>query len=221
MYTREHRNIRGYQQTPVPHSFFRQKDETSHLALVLAGGGNNCQHPTLYYPTRELLTRGADALLVDYGLRPEFSSFTEEQIMACVVADCLAASEAVWGERPYARVTLIGKSLGTLAMGHLLASVPSGIQMQAIWLTPLLTVPELGRQIRGRPPRSLFIIGTEDPWYDAGKLTELLQVTQGESLVIPGANHLLESAEGTIASLQVMEQVVRALHAFLAVVPNT
>src|SRR5215469_16344442 len=136
MYTREQRDIRGYHQESVPHTFFRQQEESTQLALVLAGGGNNCQHPTLYYPTRELLTRGADALLIDYCLRPEFSTLTEEQVMACVVADSLAASQAIWSEHAYERVTLIGKSLGTLAMGHLLASIPAGIKVQAVWLTP-------------------------------------------------------------------------------------
>src|SRR5215472_8382777 len=97
MYTRENRDIFGYRQEPVPHTFFRQQEATSQLALVLAGQGNNSQHPTLYYPTRELLRRGADALLIDYGLRPAFSTFTEEQVMACIVADSLAASQVVWG----------------------------------------------------------------------------------------------------------------------------
>ena len=73
----------------------------------------------------------------------------------------------------------------------------------------------LGRQIRDLHPRSLFIMGTEDPWYDVGALTDLAQVTQGETLVIPGAGHLLEVPEGTVASLQVMEQVMRVLQTFL------
>jgi hypothetical protein len=53
MYTHQQRDILGYRQEPVPHTFFRQQAETTRLALVLAGGGNNCQHPTLYYPTLE------------------------------------------------------------------------------------------------------------------------------------------------------------------------
>jgi hypothetical protein len=215
MYSLQKRDIRGYQQELVPHTFIRQQEETTHVALVFAGGGNNCQHPTLYYPTREVLSRGADTLLIDYCLRPTFSTYSEDEIMACITADSLAASQAVWGERAYDRVTLIGKSLGTLAMAYLLGTIPPGLQVQAIWLTPLLTDPKLGRQIRDLHPRSLFIMGTEDPWYDAGELTDLAQVTHGETLVIPGAGHLLEVPEGTVASLQVMEQVMRMLQTFL------
>jgi hypothetical protein len=215
MYSIHKRDIRGYRHDKVPHTYLRQQEETTHLALVFAGAGINCQHPTLYYPTREVVSRGADALLIDYCLRPDFSDFAEQEIMACVTADSLAAVKAMWGERPYSHVTLIGKSLGTAAMGYLLATLPSGLRMQAIWLTPLLTDPDLGRQIQDRPPRSLFVIGTHDPWYDAGRLEELELLTQGQSLVIPGADHLLEVPEGITASLQVMEQVVHALEEFL------
>ncbi len=216
MFTPERRNIAGYRNEPVPHTFYRQQEATTQIALVLAGGGINCQHPTLYYPTLELLSRGADALLIDYSLRPAFSTYTQEEVMACVAADTLAASQAMWKERAYERVTLIGKSLGTLAMGSLLEAIPSELQTQAIWLTPLLSHPSLGKRIRQRPVRSLFIIGTADPWYDADELTALAQVTGGETLVIPEAGHLLEVPDGPIASLQVMERVVRAIQEFLA-----
>lgn len=216
MFTMERREILGYRNEPVPHTFYRQQAVTTHVALVFAGGGINCQHPTLYYPTRELMARGADALLIDYSLRPEFRSYTEEETMACVAADTLAASQAIWKERAYEQVTLIGKSLGTMAMASLLETIPSELRTQAIWLTPLLTAPTLGEKIRQRPVRSLFVIGTNDPWYDADALAALGEVTRGETLIIPNAEHLLEVPEGPIASLQVMTQVLRAIQGFLA-----
>ena len=97
MFTLERREILGYRREPVPHTYYRQQEATTHLALVFPGGGVNCQHPTLYYPTRELLARGADALLIDYSLRPAFSTYSEEEIMACVLADSLAAFQAACG----------------------------------------------------------------------------------------------------------------------------
>lgn len=219
MFTMERRAILGYRSEPVPHTFYRQQAATTHVALVFAGGGINCQHPTLYYPTRELMARGADALLIDYSLRPAFRTYTEEETRACVAADTLAAYRAIWQERAYQRVTLVGKSLGTLAMSSLLGTIPSAVQTEAIWLTPLLTEPTLDRQIRQQPVRSLFVIGDDDPWYDADALAALAQVTRGETLVIPKAEHLLEVPEGTLASLQVMSQVVSAIQGFLAHTP--
>jgi hypothetical protein len=214
MYSVHKLDILGYQQEPVPHTFFQQSQESRHVGMIFAGQNITCQHPTLYYPTRELLLRGADTLLVDYSLRPAFSTFSGEQIKACIEADTIACYKALFGERTYQQVTLIGKSLGTLAMGHLLQTYPQMPQVQAIWLTPLLKLPQLQTTIKQVHPRSLFIIGTADPHYDAAQLTELKQVTRGEALVIEGADHLLEVPGGTIPSLQVMEQIMQSIQRF-------
>jgi hypothetical protein len=215
MYTFHKLDIRGYRQEPVPHTFFRQQEESHHAALIFAGQANNCQHPTLYYPTRELLLRGTDALLVDYCLRPAFSTLTDEEIKACIQTDTIAAYQALFQERAYQHVTLIGKSLGTLAMGYLLTAVSPLPQVQAIWLTPLLKHLELRTQIKRVHPRSLFIIGTEDPHYNAFELTELEKATGGETLAIKGAGHLLEVSEGIVASVRVMEQIMQTIGEFL------
>jgi hypothetical protein len=57
------------------------------------------------------LSRGADALLIYYGLRPAFSTYTQEELMACMSADTFAASQAMWQERSYERVELNGKCM--------------------------------------------------------------------------------------------------------------
>ncbi len=214
MYSFHKLDIYGYHQEPVPHTFFQQSNGSSHVGIVFAGQNITCQHPTLYYPTRELLLRGADTLLVDYALRPAFSTFSGEQIRACIEADTIAAYQALFQERTYQQVTLIGKSLGTLAMGHLLLTVPQIPQVRAIWLTPLIKRLELRTQIQRVHPRSLFIIGTEDPHYDAGELRELEKVTRGEALVIEGADHLLEVPGGIIPSLHVMERIMQTIQSF-------
>lgn len=215
MYTLQKLAIDGYRGKPVPHTFFQQNGGSTHVAIVFAGQGNNCQHPTLYYPTRELLSRGADTLLVDYGLRPAFSTFSDEEIKACIQADTVAAYQALLREHMYQQVTLIGKSLGTLAMGHLLTAVPPMPHMQAIWLTPLLKQQALCAQIHHVHPRSLFVIGTDDPHFDAPLLDELAKVTQGETLILEGAGHLLETSEGIIPSLRMMKQIMRTIQTFL------
>lgn len=215
MYSLQKLDIRGYRQEPVPHTFFQQNGGSSHVAIVFAGQNNNCQHPTLYYPTRELLLRGADAFLLDYCLRSGFSAFSGEEIKACIEADTIAAYQAIFREHAYQQVTLIGKSLGTLAMGYLLTTVSHLPQVQAIWLTPLLKRAELRTQIQQVHPRSLFVIGTADSHYDASPLTELQKITHGESLVIEEAGHLLEVPDGIIPSLQVMEQIIHGIQDFL------
>ena len=215
MYSFQKLAIAGYRQEAVPHTFFQQGEESQHAVMIFAGSGNNCQHPTLYYPTRELLLRGADVLLVDYCLRPAFSSFSNEEVKACIEADTLAAYQALFQKRTYRQVTLIGKSLGTLAMGYLLTAAPSMPQSQAIWLTPLLKQLTLRTQIQQVHPHSLFIIGTADSHYDATVLAELEKATEGQTLAIEGADHLLEVPDGINSSLQVMGQIIQTIQAFL------
>lgn len=215
MYSLQALKMRGYHQEPVPHTLLHQHKESDHAAIVFAGQTLNCQHPTLYYPTRELVLRGAETLLVDYSLRPAFSTFSAEEILACIEADATAAYQALFREHAYKQVTLIGKSLGTLAMGHLLATASHLPSVRAIWLTPLLRRFELQAQIQRAHPLSLFIIGTEDPHYQAAELAKLEQVTQGETLVLKGVGHLLEAPDGIIPSLHVMEQIMRTIQAFL------
>lgn len=215
MYSLQQLDIRGYYHEPVPHTLFHQHERSSHAVMAFAGQNLNCQHPTLYYPTRELVLRGAETLLVDYSLRPAFSTFSAEEIQACIEADATAAHQALFREHAYWQVTLIGKSLGTLAMGHLLAMMSHLPSVRAIWLTPLLRRHDLRAQIQRAHPRSLFIIGTEDANYQAAELAELEQVTRGETLVLPGVGHLLEAADGIIPSLHVMEQIMQTIQAFL------
>jgi hypothetical protein len=215
MYVSQKLDLRGYHEEPVPHTFFRQQGGSQHMALIFAGQANTCQHPTLYYSTRELLHRGADALLVDYGLRPTFSSLSTEERLSCVQADAIAAYGALFAEYLYQQVTLVGKSLGTLTMSYLLAALAPVPQVRAIWLTPLLKRQEVQAALKQSQPRSLFIVGTADSHYDAAVLAELEHITRGTTLAIPAADHLLEVPEGTIASLRVMEQIMGAITTFL------
>ena len=105
--------------------------------------------------------------------------------------------------------------MGTLAMGHLLATDARLQQAQCVWLTPLLRDERLRARIKQAKPRSLFVIGTADPHYAPVHLAEVEQATQGQSVVIEGANHSLEIAGHVVQSLQALEQVIRALEGFL------
>ena len=99
-------------------------------------------------------------------------------------------------------------------MGHLLAD--SLFQSATcIWETPLLTVEWLCSRIEQIHPRSFFVIGTADKFYQPDILKHLEYVTQGQSMIIEGANHALEIPGDIPKSLIVLNQIVQALRAFL------
>jgi hypothetical protein len=100
-------------------------------------------------------------------------------------------------------------------MGHLLGD--SRFQKATgVWMTPLLTIEWLASRIEQIHPRSLFIIGTVDKFYQPDILRHLELATKGNSLVIEGANHGLEIPGDIPKSLTALNQMVEAVQQFLS-----
>lgn len=216
MYSIKSLPISGYRHEPLKHTFFQQDGETQHVAIVLPGMGYTCQMPLLYYPTKLLLERGADVLWVEYAYhqRPDFQSLSGREQVAWLLGDVKAACNAALAMRVYQQITLVGKSLGTLAMGHLIGDARFK-DADCIWLTPLLRNERLIAQIEQNAPRSLFVIGTADPVYDAAHLADVKAATESEAVVIEGANHSMEIEGHTERSLDALVQIMRAVQSFL------
>lgn len=221
MYAMHTLAIRGYQDTPVPHRFWRQDEQSEQLAILLPGLGYTCDMPLLYYPARLLLNLDADVLLVDYTYRREdFAALSGDGQASRLFADVEAACTVGLAQRPYRQVTLIGKSLGTLAMGHLFAAV-AGLprETRAVWLTPLLRVDSLRSRIEQCGRRSLFVIGDADAHYDPALLAQVEVATGGQSVVIAGADHSMEIDGDVLQSLDAVRRIMQAMQAFVRETP--
>ena len=213
-------HILGHQDEPLPHSFLQREEETDHAVLILPGGEAFAQHPALYYGSLECMDRGADILWVGYNSRPQFASLSLEEKAVWALQDSIAAYQTLLEQRAYRRLTFIAKSIGTLVLGHLLTELPRKTPVQAIWLTPLINRQDLRAQIYRAAQPSLFVIGTQDHFFDAASVQEVQErsTEYGQMLLIEGADHGLEvGADGTdvLGSLQVLEQVMQAIQAFL------
>lgn len=218
MYTTETLDIRGYRDEPVPHTFFRQAGEADHLALVFPGWGYTAHMPLLYYATEALLQVGADVLQLEYAhsRREDFKAAPEAEQARWLFADVSAAYQVGLARHAYRQITLVGKSLGTLAMAHLLTQDTAPVPTQVIWFTPLLHDDDLTGAIEKWRRRSLFVIGAVDPYYDAARLSAMQAATNGETVVVGGANHSLEIPGDVLQSVHVLEHVMEAVQAFLA-----
>lgn len=211
----EQLDITGCRGLPVPNRFVRQEDKTKHLAVFLPGMGHTVDMPLLLYPRLWLNDRGADVLTVEYNYRqPEYQQLSETELDECLYADARAACTVALAQRQYERITLIGKSLGTQALGDLLENEPRVRQAHFVWLTPLLRIDEVYRRMQ-TPHRALFVIGTKDAIYDQQRLDEVVQRSGGDSVVIEDANHSLHIVGDIFATIQAMERVMRAMKRFL------
>jgi hypothetical protein len=217
MYSSTTLDIRGHRGQAVPNTFFAQDSETHHLAVVFPGLGYTAEMPVLYYPRRLLLDGGADALLVEYDYRGRvgFRMPRDPERDRWFFDDVAAACAAGLGQRSYSGVALVGKSLGTLAMGYLLTKDARLSRARCVWLTPLLREDRLRAQMRRARGYSLFVIGTADSHYDPGYLDEVRFAPGNESLVIQGADHGLEIEGDTVGSIRAVEQTIRVMQRFL------
>jgi len=217
MYQIKTLEIRGYRDEPLPHTFYEQEESASEVALLLPGMGYTSHMPLLYYPARMMLSLGADVLGLeyDYNRRKDFMALPGEERKKWLLDDVTRACRTILDAGSYQRITLIGKSLGTRAMGHLLTTEDQLREAHAIWLTPVLRSESLCRQIKewGRP--SLIVIGTADPHYNQAVLDEIQGATDSEMLIVEGADHSLEVGGDVLRSLDAMQQVVHAIQSFV------
>lgn len=207
--------IAGYAGKPVLNRFFEQDQAATKLGIVLPGLGYNCDMPLLYYPTRLLLARGADVLQLrpDYAT-PEFQSLPGEERAHRAGADALAALHAGLAQRDYLQIILIGKSIGTLAMAHLVSTEARLANAATVWLTPVFRgrrVVEAAMQFKGP---AFFVAGTSDTIFDAEAMASIREATNAEALIMQGADHSMEIPGDPLRSLSVLDQVVRAIANF-------
>jgi hypothetical protein len=209
-------DVVGYQNQQVPNTFMIQPTPTQHLGIILPGYRHSVDRADLHYAGRILLEQGADLLRVEYAYyRTDFMQQPDNEQDKWISSDVFAICNTALSHRAYNQITLVGKSLGTIAMGHLLADRRYQ-NATYVWSTPLLTVEWLRSRIEQVHPRSLFIIGTADKFYKPDILKHLEKVTKGRAVVIEGAHHGLEITDSISKSLSALNQIVQALQEFLS-----
>jgi len=209
-------DVVGYKNQQVPNTLVTQPTLTKHLGIILPGYRHSTDMADLHYAGRVLLEQGADLLRIEYAYNhTDFMQQSNSEQAKWISSDVFAICNAALAHRSYDQITLVGKSLGTLAMGHLLGD--SRFQSATcVWETPILTIEWLCSQIEQVHPRSLFVFGTADKFYQPDILKHLENVTGGRSIVIEGAHHGLEILDDIPGSLMALNQIVQALQEFLS-----
>lgn len=201
----------------IPNTFLRQDADTDHLVLILPGLNYTCDMPLLYYATQVMLEAGADVVQVKYDYTQtqakQASSLTEH--FSQMKADVIHMAKVALQQRNYKHLTVIGKSLGTLAIPNLLeADLPLRPQ-SCVYLTPILNELVPLRDLIQSCPRNLFVIGTSDRYFDPGLISQLRIFQPDNFLIIDGVNHSLEVPQDTLYSLEILKKVVVHIQDFV------
>jgi predicted alpha/beta-hydrolase family hydrolase len=217
MYSQEKFKIRGHNSLEVPNTFLKHKENHEHLAILLPGMGYTCRMPLLHYTTGLLVEHKANVFRVEYNYsqNEKFLNLPYEEKEKWLLKDVHAALQAIFKEQEFERVTLIGKSFGTLAMAHLLQKHEKLQQADAIWLTPLYQEEKVVDMMLQCQQRSLYITGTADSCYVKENVEKVIQSTNGEKLIIENADHSLEIPDNVLKSVGVMDKVLSTINKFL------
>jgi hypothetical protein len=217
MVSREVLDIKGYRGRTIRNSFYKQFAETNKVALVFPGLAYNTSMPLLHYSIQAILASGLNVLTVDYDYFtiPEFMEHSLEAKADWMTRDVEAALRIVTKVAEQEVSCLVGKSLGTIAVGHILETYEEHRDAKTIWLTPLIKNPELMEQMLSYMKDAVLVIGTKDDHYDSDIIDRLNIATLLSGVVVEGANHSLEIEGDVTKSLRVLMQVVNIIQQFL------
>jgi len=210
-------DIKGYRGRPLKNRFIKQFAETNKVALVFPGLAYSSTMPLLHYSVQAILSSGLNVLTVDYDYsnNPEFMKQSVQNRADWVIRDVEAAWRYMTDLENQEVACLAGKSLGTVALGHLLETYEELREAKTIWLTPLIKNPELMEQMLSYMKNAVLVIGTRDSHYDSDIIDRLNATTLLSGIVVEGANHSLEIEGDVTKSLRVLMQVVTIIQQFL------
>lgn len=177
-------------------------DHNEPIGLAVLLPGRN------YPSTMPLLTFAGRAAL-QHGWRVRAVSWSAPDLDTGATIEWVATQLAGAVDDFAGRVLVVGKSLGTCAAEH-----AAQREYDAIWLTPLLHLPEVVQAMSRHPGRQLLVGGTKDPAWNI----EAARSVDGEIAELPGVDHAM-FAEDAVRTAEVHVEVTRAIDRWLGVTP--
>lgn len=209
--------IQGYENRHTPNVFLRQKEIGGPVAVVFPGLRYNIDMPLLYYSIGILLETGYSVIAIDtrYDAIEEFLTSSDERRREWLQKDAEGAFDAVTHLEKHELSVLLGKSLGTVQMSHLIQSHQEARLCKAVWLTPLLRNKQVLNQMVHHEGKSLVVIGTDDQQYDDNALAGITQNGRSTILTVLDGNHSLDVPSGVLDSMKELAFVIQSVRKFV------
>lgn len=207
-------SVAGYNGTSVQFQLIKQNKPTDSLVIMLPGRGYTVQGPLFHYSTGVFLNKGFDVLHVNYDYNTvQSESLTLEEEMKQITEDVNSVLDYILKVHPYEDYTLVGKSLGTIALSAIVDRMAFK-EAKIIWLTPLLQLDYVSDKMLSSTQNGLCIIGDEDPCFILEKYENLKLKENMQTLLIPGTEHSLNYADRPIESIDVLKKVITVISKF-------
>lgn len=182
---------------------------TEHLAIVLPGREYGYLGPALRLPRLVAEQAGARVVEVSY---PAVAPGGSWDGLYRAVADQVASAVSDTGAE---RVTFLAKSLGTVLLAALPPEIPLPGAVRAVWLTPIFGREPVreGAIAQGWP--SLLVAGQADQFHEPSHHEAVAAALGAASVVLPGADHLLEVPGDVLATLRGWRLLTESVQGFI------
>jgi len=208
------KTVLGYKNISVSYQLFQPEQASGQLAIMFPGRGYTVQGPLFHYSTGVFLNKGFDVLHVNYDYTTEESNAMElDEHIKQISIDVNAVMDQVLSTSTYDNYTLIGKSIGTIALSSIVQRNEFA-DARVIWLTPLLHLDVVFDQMLSATQPGLSIIGDQDPCYIKDRFDQLATIENMTSILMPGTEHSLNYADKPIESIDVLKKVISEISAF-------
>ena len=163
------------------------------LAVFFPGIGYTADMPLLHYSRRLAAGLGYEIRLLNYGGFPQGVRGDREKMAACYRLALTQAEEmlsdvdlTVWED-----ILFVGKSVGTIVAARLASKSPARDRIRLVLYTPMEDT------FRFPFGTAAAFTGSADPWVggEKSRITTLCGEREIPCLVIPGANHSLETGD--------------------------
>lgn len=185
---------------------------TGHLAILLPGRGYGALGPALRLPRLAVEQSGAEVVEIEYGPVPAADDPESWERLYVSAAERISTAVA---ERNPSQVTFIAKSLGTIVLASLPAEVPLPSSVRAVWLTPIFGRESVRLGAIGKGWPSLLVAGQADELHEQQHHETVANTLGARSLVLPGADHMLEVPGNVLATLDGFRAITESVLDFV------
>ncbi|MCK4516442.1 MAG: hypothetical protein KAU31_14365 [Spirochaetaceae bacterium] len=198
MWSNEKTDLYGHDSRSIYNRLYTHTEPTSHLTVVIAGFAYTIESPYLFYSKHVPYMHGNDILAIDfeYSRNRAFLELSDQEKDAWFHTEVSAIANYLQQQKRYRHLSFIGKSLGTTAVFQLLQDEDLRMRTtSAVWITPGEKRSEIARLMLNDTLRSMVVYGAEDRYAKDAPVTQLRNRPNVDVLVIPGADHALETGD--------------------------